>query len=173
MTLSIRPLTDGDAEPYRALRLEALRLHPEAFGSAYEEQKDLPLESFARRLRDTAFFGAFDAADLVGSVGLDVQRSLKSSHIGSLIGVYLRKTHRGKGIARALVLTALEHAESRVLQVHLGVGTENLPAIGLYESLGFARYGTEPRSLCVNGRYIDEHMMVRFFDTAPERQTHD
>ena len=28
-------------------------------------------------------------------------------------------------------------------------------------------YGTDPRCLYVNGRYIDEHMMVRFLDKAP------
>ena len=49
-------------------------------------------------------------------------------------------------------------------QVHLSVVTENESARRLYEALGFTIYGTEPRSLFVDGRYLDEHMMVLRFD---------
>ena len=41
--------------------------------------------------------------------------------------------------------------------------TTNAPAVALYEHLGFKRYGTEPRSLLVNGRYLDEYLMVLAF----------
>lgn len=37
--LKIRQLTVDDATRYKALRLEALRNHPEAFGSDYEAEK--------------------------------------------------------------------------------------------------------------------------------------
>ncbi len=40
--LKIRQLTAEDATLYKALRLEALRNHPEAFGSDYEAEKDRP-----------------------------------------------------------------------------------------------------------------------------------
>jgi RimJ/RimL family protein N-acetyltransferase len=50
-----------------------------------------------------------------------------------------------------------------VQQVHLSVTTGNAPAVALYEHLGFTHYGTEPRSLLVNGRYLDEHLMVLRF----------
>ena len=52
-----------------------------------------------------------------------------------------------------------------------GVAVGNTPAIRLYQKAGFEIYGTEPRALFVNGRYIDEHMMVRFLDKAPGKQT--
>jgi RimJ/RimL family protein N-acetyltransferase len=32
----------------------------------------------------------------------------------------------------------------------------------LYESLGFRRYGVEPRSLKVNGEYIDDELMILY-----------
>jgi RimJ/RimL family protein N-acetyltransferase len=169
MSFAVRRLTPDDAEAYRALRLEALQAHPEAYGTAYEEQQHLGAEHFGQRLNDSVFFGAFGGAELVGSVGLDIETARKSAHMAKLIGVYLRKEFRGQGRARALLEAALDFAATRVLQVHLGVGTTNLPARRLYESLGFEIYGTEPRALCVNGKYIDEHLMVRFFDKAPER----
>jgi RimJ/RimL family protein N-acetyltransferase len=74
---------------------------------------------------------------------------------------------RGTGAALALMEAAVEHARGEVLQVHLMVGAHNEPATRLYEKAGFTRYGTDPRALYVNGRYIDEHMMVRFLDEAP------
>lgn len=164
MNFAIRRLTAEDAEGYRALRLEALRTHPEAYGSSYEEESLRDTAHFARRLTDTAYFGAFDGDQMVGTAGVDVSRSRNSAHMAMLIGVYLREGFRGQGRARAMLEAALDFAATCVIQVHLGVGTYNLPARRLYESLGFELYGTEPRALCVNGKYIDEHLMVRFFD---------
>ena len=84
-----------------------------------------------------------------------------------MIQVYVRPEHRGSGMAAALVEHLVEHARRHVLQIHLGVWSENLPAIKLYQRLGFELYATEPRYLFVNGRFIDEHLMVRFLDKAP------
>ena len=40
--LQIRETTPADAVKFRALRLEALLAHPEAFGADYETDKNLP-----------------------------------------------------------------------------------------------------------------------------------
>ena len=70
----------------------------------------------------------------------------------------------------ALMEAAVEHARTEVIQVHLMVGAHNAPAIRLYQKAGFTTYGTDPRCLYVNGRYIDEHMMVRFLDRDTAQQ---
>lgn len=44
--MEIRKLTPEDAALYRTIRLEALRSHPEAFGSSYEEELEYPLSLF-------------------------------------------------------------------------------------------------------------------------------
>ena len=49
--MNIRELGEEDASAYRVLRLRALKEHPTAFVSSYEEHKDWPLETFAQRLR--------------------------------------------------------------------------------------------------------------------------
>ncbi len=68
--LKIRQLTAEDATRYKALRLEALRNHPEAFGSDYEAEKDRPIERYATRLESeqSMTFGAFHENELVGVV---------------------------------------------------------------------------------------------------------
>jgi hypothetical protein len=71
-TIQIRPLQPSDAQAYQALRLEALRTSPEAFGSSYEEEAPLALETIRARMPSTdpnAIFGAFAGKDLVGVAG--------------------------------------------------------------------------------------------------------
>lgn len=41
--MEIRLLTAADAAVYRHLRLEGLQMNPEAFGSSFEEEKDMGL----------------------------------------------------------------------------------------------------------------------------------
>ena len=61
------------------------------------------------------------------------------------------------------VTHVFERARTEVQQVHLAATATNAAAVALYESLGFERYGTEPRALYVNGRYLDEYLMVLRF----------
>jgi hypothetical protein len=42
---TVRQFRDDEAAPYRDIRLEALRLHPEAFGSAFEQEALQPLSA--------------------------------------------------------------------------------------------------------------------------------
>jgi NAD(P)-dependent dehydrogenase (short-subunit alcohol dehydrogenase family) len=69
----VRELTEADAEEFLALRLRALREHPEAFGSSYEEWRDRAIAEIARRLREPLGFtlGAFDRR-LVGMARCEV-----------------------------------------------------------------------------------------------------
>ena len=46
----IRPLLPLDAALYRDIRLEGLRLHPEAFGASYEDEVQLTEAEFAARI---------------------------------------------------------------------------------------------------------------------------
>ena len=74
--LSIRELTLADAPSYRDIRLEGLRLAPEAFGSSYEEEISRSDEEFARRItgRPGIMFGGFDPS-AAGAAGLPDDQS--------------------------------------------------------------------------------------------------
>ena len=66
MNFTIRPLGFEDAALYRAIRLEALAAHPDAFGAAFEEEAARPLEAFAERLAGSTVFGGFEDGTLPG-----------------------------------------------------------------------------------------------------------
>ncbi|MGV8833832.1 MAG: GNAT family N-acetyltransferase [Devosia sp.] len=167
MSWTIRRLSSADVEAYRAIRLEALTNHPEAFTRTAEDFALQAVVDLGAVLDKLTFFGAeTPEGDLVGIMAFD-QGQKRESHRGWLIQVYVQPAVRGTGCALALLEAVLDHARGKVLQVHLGVGANNAPALGFYQKAGFEIYGTDPRFMAVNGRYIDEHMMVRFLDKAP------
>ena len=174
MSFSIRQLGAHDLAAYRAIRLEALANHPEAFVSSAEAFAQKSDAEIAQTLQAITVFGAVLPDGSLGGINAFLRNEgAKERHRGWMIQVYVRPDHRGTGMAQALVEHLLDHARHHVLQVHLGVWSENVPAIRLYQRLGFQTYGTEPRYLFVNGRFIDEHLMVRFLDKAPGKSEHE
>jgi RimJ/RimL family protein N-acetyltransferase len=167
VSFSVRRLVPDDAAAYRAVRFEALQNHPEAYGSSAESFAETTEAELAQVLGRMAFFGAFAGAELGGIVAFGQTAGERERHRGWLYQVYVAPRLRGTGAALALIEAAVDHARGSVLQLHLGVGAQNLPALRLYQKAGFSIYGTEPRALYVNGRYVDEHLMVRFLDEAP------
>nr|WP_282567778.1 MULTISPECIES: GNAT family N-acetyltransferase [unclassified Devosia] len=164
-------MTRQDFDAYLGLRLEALRDHPEAYASSAESFAARPRQEIEDFLSRRAVFGVVtDAEALAGVVVYDRERGERDSHRGWLLQVYVQPALRGTGAALALIEAAVDHARGEVIQLHLMVGTFNQPAIRLYQKAGFTIYGTDPRCLYVNGRFIDEHMMVRFLDRAAVQQ---
>ncbi|MCC7272248.1 MAG: GNAT family N-acetyltransferase [Alphaproteobacteria bacterium] len=160
--IAIRPFGRADVAAFRALRLEALISHPDAFGSAAADEALLPDEAVAARMAGGDTFGAFDREQLVGMAGFMVHAGRKRRHKGMLWGVYVRPAWRGRGLAAALVDRVLAHAAGRVELVQLSVVVGNKSARRLYESRGFTAYGTETHSLKLPDGYVDELLMVRF-----------
>ncbi len=165
--MEIRKLTEADAEAYRAVRLRALREHPDAFGRAYEEAQGL--DEMAEELRSQHdgvrgfILGAF-GGELVGIVGCARERGMKNEHKALIWGMYVVPEAGGRGVGRALLSAALERARGwpGLEQLWLSVGTNNQRAGALYRSCGFERFGLERRALKLGDRYIDEEHMMLF-----------
>jgi RimJ/RimL family protein N-acetyltransferase len=168
MSFTIRRLDAADLVAYRAIRQEALEKHPEAFLSTAEDFARMSDAEVEKAFDTLAIFGAVLPDGTLGGINAFLRNAgAKERHKGWMIQVYVRPEQRGTGMAQALVENLVEHARAQVVQVHLGVCSENVPAIKLYERMGFETYATEPRYMYVNGRYIDEHLMVRFLDKSP------
>ena len=158
-SIHIRQLTRADAASFRELRLEGLRLNPEAFGSTYEFEKDQPLERYTGWLSTSTIFGAFQNSQLIGTVSFTQLSGLKDSHKGLLRAMYVRPAARRSGAGRQLVQAIIDHAHSKVEQLQLAVVCTNEPALRLYQALGFQQYGLEKNALKHNGLYSDEILM--------------
>ena len=101
--MTIRELQVSDVSEYRTLRLRALKEHPTAFSSSFEQQRDRPLETFGERLRssldapDAFILGCFADESLVGTVGLYREDGPKRRHGAGIWGIHVAAEHQGKG----------------------------------------------------------------------------
>ena len=159
----IRRLGPEDAAAFADIRLEGLVRHPDAFGSDVETESAWPPERFAERLMNSAMFAYEENGALLGVAGFYAEAARKMHHRGALWGMYVREQARGRGVGAQLVEAVLAHARDCVEQLHLNVAVENTTALALYERCGFRIYGTEPRSMKIDGRYVDAHQMVKIF----------
>jgi GNAT superfamily N-acetyltransferase len=161
---SVRLLGPADAAAYRALRLDALQRHPCAFRASLDEEAGQSLEELAARLEADAVFGAYYDGALCGLAGLEIPQARNKRHKGTLFGVYVCPDRRRAGLGTTLVSRVIEHARTRVDQLHAAVVVAAEPARALYRKLGFEPYGVEPRALKVGDEYFDQELLVLRLD---------
>ncbi|MBP1974643.1 GNAT family N-acetyltransferase [Cohnella thailandensis] len=161
----IRQLTLEDVDAYWALRLRAIREHPESFGASYEEEKELSMDAVRARFpssEDGFALGAFERNELVGMVGLSREKRRKLRHKAMIWGMYVSSEHQGRGIGRRLIAAVQDRArqmdglEKLILYVVIG----NAPAQKLYRSMGFESFGIERNALKLGDVTYDEDLMV-------------
>ena len=171
---AVRALDPAHAAAYRALMLEAYAREPDAFTSTAEERAAVPMAWWEKRLgaRDDSFaFGAFDGSELVGAIVLERGERTKVRHKGHIVGMYVRGTHRGRGLGAALFRAAMAaaRADPGMRVVTLTVSEGNDAAIALYERFGFEAFGTEPLAIAVGERLIGKvHMACILAATEAE-----
>lgn len=161
----ITNLTLSHLEAYKAIRLEALQMNPEAFGSSYEEEVNDHARFIARleQASPTSFsLGCFEDDVLVGIVGFNQERSLKRLHIGGIYSMYITESARTKGYGKLLVAEVLKRVAElpEIEQIHLQVVSTNIPALKLYEHFKFRTYGVEKNALKIGDNYYYETYMA-------------
>ncbi|WNS76343.1 GNAT family N-acetyltransferase [Bacillus sp. DTU_2020_1000418_1_SI_GHA_SEK_038] len=164
--MNIRLLNPSDAEAYQYLRLIALKNHPSAFASSYEEEKDRPSVVYGERFQsgDSFTFGAFEGDALIGSVTLFIESKMKLNHRANIFAMYVSPEKRKMGIGKQLISAAIEKAKelNEIEQIYLTVEATNEAAKKLYHSFGFETFGRDKRALKIGDLYFDEEHMVLY-----------
>jgi RimJ/RimL family protein N-acetyltransferase len=162
---SVRRLTARDAREFRDLRLESLRLHPEAYGSRLSDWDEQPPSAFADRLSRSHVFGLLEAGSLVGIAALDRERGGNTNHRGLVTAVYVRAAHRGRG-GLARLMDAVESAGRGMglVQIELTVADDNAAARNGYLRAGYRPVATLPRALRDAAGFRDEILMILTLD---------
>ncbi|WP_299367851.1 GNAT family N-acetyltransferase [uncultured Tateyamaria sp.] len=162
---TIRAATDRDVDSWRALRMDGILRHPQAFIVSAKEAAAVPVEEDAARLRSGGRFMAFMGDAAVGLIGLNRNTMPRSRHRGEIGPLYVAPQARGQGVADALLTAAMEAGRAMgVWQIELSVYVENHRAIALYERHGFALTGKIPNALLGAEGYEDDLLMIRIFD---------
>lgn len=142
--LTIRTFTIGeDEDAWVALNRRAFARHPE---QGAWTRADLDMREREPWFDPQGFFLAERDGRLVGFHWTKVHGSGPHAHdpIGEVYVVGVDPDERGGGLGRALTLVGLRYLRARGLfQIMLYVDEANMPAIRLYESLGFTHWDTD------------------------------
>ncbi|HWA37726.1 MAG TPA: GNAT family N-acetyltransferase [Burkholderiales bacterium] len=173
--MKIRPLAKADASAYQELRLRALREHPDAFTSSYEEDRLKPLAWAESRVvpsaeaPDNFVLGAFDDGKLVGILGMSVEPRVKVRHKGHVFGMYVAPEYAGRGVGQELMAQCIRRARdiAALEQLQLTVTESNVRAKAFYEKAGFRSFGVERNAVKIGERYAHKcHMTLSLREGA-------
>lgn len=161
-TLYVRAATPDDVHVWRALRLDGIERHPQAFILTADEAKSVPIERDAQSLEGGHRFLAFLDDTPVGLAGLNRLGISRARHRAEIGPLYVIPGARGKGVADGLIsaIKGAAHAAG-IWQLELSVFRENQPAIALYERHGFAVMGKIPNAILGALGPEDDLIMVR------------
>jgi RimJ/RimL family protein N-acetyltransferase len=159
----IRPAGPGDAAGLVTLA-EDVGAEPEGWLLATSEWRSIGGERrylrSIRRSANAAVFLAEDGEQIVARLSVARDLHPASFHVAGL-GLMVAKSHRRRGIGRALLDQAVEWAHDvGVSKLELYVFPHNEAAIALYESFGFEREGYRHRHYRRSGELVDAIVMA-------------
>ena len=170
MDITIRPITTDDTEKFFEMMC---RLDEETDYMLYEPGERRENTKDLSRLRarieaaasgDDLLMVAADGDDIVGFIWAERGTLRRVRHTAYIV-TGIRKAYRGKGIGTDFFKHLDNWAEAGgIVRLELTVECENVGARNLYEKSGFKVEGVRPKSMYVNGKYVDEYYMGKILN---------
>ena len=170
MDITIRPITPEDAEKFFEMMC---LLDEETEYMMYEpgERVEKGGDSSKMRARiEGAVAGgdmvlvAVDGDEIVGFIWAQRGTCIRTRHTAYIV-VGIRKAYRGQGIGTDFFKNLDNWAEANgIVRLGLTVECENTGAKNLYLKSGYPVAGICPKSMYVNGRYVDEYYMGKILE---------
>jgi putative acetyltransferase len=171
MSISIRRATPQDASAYARIMGDPA-VYPGLMQMPYTNE-----EVWRARRTESSAPGKTDlllVAELggiaVGSAGLHpASPSVRRRH-ALMLGISVLPEAQGRGVGAALMAAMCDYADNwyGALRLELGVYTDNVRAIGLYQKFGFEIEGTLRCHALRNGQYTDTYTMARLHPKPPQ-----
>jgi hypothetical protein len=169
MVKTIRLLVDKDAEQFQKIRLLSLKEDSISWLASWEEEKDLPTSTFAYRITSAYFhpifgyWGLFYGNELIAVAYLSKSYWAKTQHIAMLYDVCVHPKYRRQSVGSELLRHIIQKAKTlkSLDAIHLYTTSRNTPAMKFYESLGFKKVATIPKSVKEkDGTYQDQYLFI-------------
>jgi ribosomal protein S18 acetylase RimI-like enzyme len=145
----LEPISPGNVDTFKTIRLRALQSDPIAFGSTYAKESKLTDEEWVERSQRWSSEGsigylAFDGENACGIVACYPDE--KDSQRAHVVSMWVDPAWRRAGVGAVLINGLTAWASSRKMrELILMVTHVNTGAIDFYERLGFRKTGkTEP-----------------------------
>lgn len=126
--------------------------------------------SFVKTIVDKGWtqFYAVDDSRVVGWCDILPHTFEGTTHVGK-VGMGVIASHRGRGLGRRLIKTAIAHAFGRgIIRIELEVFASNIAAVSLYQNIGFREEGRKRKTRCLDGIWDDNIIMSLFTEDWTE-----
>ena len=146
MSIELRKLKSEHSGLYRKIRLESLKLNPEAFEATYEKEHKQDMLFFEKLVlsedKRKFIIGAFKGDVLIGICGFVDDNRYELDQTGSIIQMYVKSEFSGQKIGEQLLLFAEQKALmlSGISVVMLEVNKNNKRAIKVYKNCGYKEF---------------------------------
>lgn len=156
--MRIQQLTPEHWQQYRNIRLEAVKVDPEAFGNAYEEELALHEDQWCAFIGNM-YFAMIDDR-VVGMIGLLTNSGIRNKHRAQMISFWVYPEYRSRGIGTALITHIQDAARQKgIFKIDLNVMVTQSNAIELYQKNGFVVVGITRAYSYVNNAFLDAIIM--------------
>ena len=161
--MKIIKITSKNWREFKDIRLQALKLDPQAFGDSYNVliKKDNNFFFVLLSSRSQVLYGAYDELRVIGTGSIKYAKALKFNHIAHLSGIYVMKEFRGRGVGKLLfeALIRIAFSNLRIKKLKLIVNMSQKGAIALYKSFKFKKIGDLKEEFNIDGTFHDAYLM--------------
>ena len=164
MSFAVRPADPADAQGLKKLG-DAVASEPEGWLATQDGWRSVGderryLRAIRRYPHAAVFVAESEDGEIVGRLSLARDQHPSSRHVADL-GLMVARSHRRRGIGRALLTAAVDWARANgVRKLELHVFPYNEAAIRLYEQFGFDREGYRKRHYRRGDEYVDAILMA-------------
>ncbi len=161
----IRKLQASDSKDFYRVRLMALELHPEAFGSgadAFSKATDEQVQKLLTQdIANDFTLGIFPGQEMAGVISLKREYKNSVQHKATIWGFFVHPDLRGQGHGKSLLTALIAEARSleglEYLRAVVTLNNSKTPAV--FSSAGFSEYGLEKSGIKEGSRYFDQSFM--------------